>query len=115
MSEILADFVDDGKMPILSIKPSLTRNDRLWSVVESTWDLYSRCEGLCSRVEMIAALLEYACETLRPMLDEEQITREMMGARLSFEAEWLAAQPLLVFSRQRLESALLLWQQTYGM
>lgn len=114
MSEILADFDDDSEMTTASKPLQQTTNDRRWSVVESTWDLYSRCEGLCSRVETIAALLEYACETLRPMLDEEQITREMMGARIAFEADWLSAQPLLVFSRQHLESALLLWRQTYG-
>jgi hypothetical protein len=115
MSEILADFVDDCEMASsVPKKPEMT-NDRLWSVMDATWDMYGRCEGMCSRVEFLAALLEYACETLRPMLLDELMTREMLWVRFAFESEWLAAQPLMVFSRQRLESALLRWKQTYGM
>jgi hypothetical protein len=114
MSDILPDFIDDSEMVTVAQKPEMT-NDRMWSVVDATWEMYAHCEGLCSRVEILSALLEYACETLQPMLMDELITREMLWARFAHESEWLAAQPLMVFSRQRLESALLHWKQTYAM
>lgn len=115
MSDILPDFIDDSEMAVAVTQKPETTNDRMWSVMDATWEQYARCEGLCSRVEILAALLEYACEALLPMLMDEPITREMLWARFAHESEWLAAQPLMVFSRQRLESALLRWKQTYGM
>ena len=95
------------------IKPS-SRFDLWWEKVDDLWDIYSGCEGLCSRVEVLTFLIEYACEHLHPMLAEEQISREMLWARISFEAEWLLSQPLLAFSRDRLERYVNLWKMVYG-
>lgn len=94
-------------------RPS-TRFDLWWEKVDDIWDIYSGCEGMSSRVEVLTFLIEYACSSLRPMLVEEQMTREILWARISFEASWLLTQPLLVFSRDRLERYVQLWKMAYG-
>jgi hypothetical protein len=94
---------------------SLSRFDLWQQQIDQLWDMYGQCEGLASRVEVIAALIEFAATHAKPMMDEEKITREMLWARISFETDWLLTQPLLAFSRQRIESALLCWRQNYGM
>jgi len=95
------------------IKPVLVmpRSDLWWEKIDDLWDIYSGCEGLCSRVEVLTFLIEYACSQL--LAAEEQITRDILWARISFEAEWLLSQPLQVFSRQCLEHYIAMWKQTY--
>ena len=116
MTDVLPDFVDDGSAPApVGSVAKQTTSDRLWGVVDATWQMYARCDGFCSRVEFVAAIIEFACQQMRSVLNDEPITREMLWARIAFEVDWLLAQPLMVFSRQRLESALVMWQQTYGM
>jgi hypothetical protein len=100
---------------IMSVQRPSTRLELWWEKVDDLWEIYGGCEGLCSRVEVLTFLIEYACSSLSPLLAaEEQITREMLGARISFEASWLLSQPLLVFSRQCLERYIAIWRQTYA-
>ena len=112
---VLSDYEPWQGEEIKPIQQLSTRFDLWWEKVDDLWEIYGGCEGLCSRVEVLTFLIEYACSSLRPMLTEEQITREMLWARISFEASWLLAQPLLVFSRDRLECYIAMWKQTYGM
>jgi hypothetical protein len=87
----------------------------LWQwQIDDLWEMYGQCEGLASRVEVIAALIEFAVTHAKPMMDEEQITREMLWARILFEAEWLASQPLLVFSRARINEVIAMWKKVFA-
>ncbi len=108
----LPDFIEHSF--VFSAQKPLSRFDLWQQQIDQLWEMYGQCEGLVSRVEVIAALIEFAVMHAKPMMDEEQITREMLGARITFEADWLLTQALLDFSRVRLTWAVALWKKVFA-
>ncbi len=109
---MLPDFVEHS-FPC-GAQEHVSRFDLWQQQIDDLWEMYGQCEGLASRVEVLAALIEFAVTHAKPMMDEEQITREMLGARITFEADWLLTQTLLDFSRVRLTWAVALWKKVFA-